>query len=213
MLAVTSAVRSEGKSMISANLAAALGEQGKNVIVMTADLRSPTIHRYFDAPATPGIVDAIFDWDGLPGYQRIRHATRAPRCLRDPGGSSSERPAAVLADEDLEKLVSYARAECDILIVDTPAMLLSGDAVPLIRHADGVLLVARVGKTSMDAAERVSETLETRGRSGDRVHAQRRARRGSGVAQQPVPGREARPVRRSRSGRDRRRARIRPNQV
>ncbi len=77
-----------------------------------------------------------------------------------PGGSSSERPAAVLADEDLEKLVGYARAECDILIVDTPAMLLSGDAVPLIRHADGVLLVARVGKTSIDAAERVSETLE-----------------------------------------------------
>ena len=133
---------------------------GKNVIVMTADLRSPTIHRYFDAPATPGIVDAIFDWDGLPGFQRIRHATKAPGVSMIPGGSSSERPAAVLADEDLEKLVWYARAECDILIVDTPAMLLSGDAVPLIRHADGVLLVARVGKTSMDAAERVSETLE-----------------------------------------------------
>jgi capsular exopolysaccharide synthesis family protein len=160
MFAVTSAVRSEGKSMISANLAAALGEQGKNVIVMTADLRSPTIHRYFDAPAAPGIVDAIFDWDGLPGFQRIRHGTKAPGVSVIPGGSSSERPAAVLADEDLEKLVTYARAECDILIVDTPAILLSGDAVPLIRHADGVLLVARVGKTSIDAAERVSETLE-----------------------------------------------------
>ena len=160
MLAVTSAVRSEGKSMISANLAAALGEQGKNVIVMTADLRSPTIHRYFDAPAAPGIVDAIFDWDGLPGFKRIRHETMAPGVSVIPGGSSSERPAAVLADEDLEKLVTYARAECDILIVDTPAILLSGDAVPLITHADGVLLVARVGKTSIDAAERVSETLE-----------------------------------------------------
>lgn len=160
MLAVTSAVRSEGKSMISANLAAALGEQGKTVIVMSADLRSPTIHRYFDAPATPGVVDAIFDWDGLPGYQRIRHTTKAPGVSLIPGGSASERPAAVLADDDLEKIVSYARAECDILIVDTPAMLLSGDAVPLIRHADGALLVARVGKTSIDAAERVSETLE-----------------------------------------------------
>jgi Mrp family chromosome partitioning ATPase len=159
MLAVTSALRSEGKSMISANLAAALGELGKNVTVMTADLRSPTIHRYFDAPSTPGIVDAIFDWDGLPGFQRIRHTTKAPGVSLIPAGSSSERPAAVLADEDLEKLVWYARAECDILIVDTPAILLSGDAVPLIQHADGVLLVARIGRTSLDAAERVSETL------------------------------------------------------
>jgi Mrp family chromosome partitioning ATPase/capsular polysaccharide biosynthesis protein len=159
MLAITSAVRSEGKSMISANLAAALGELGKNVTVMTADLRSPTIHRYFDAPAAPGIVDAIFDWDGVPGFRRIRHSTKAPGVSVIPAGSSSERPAAVLADEDLEKLVGYARAECDILIVDTPAILLSGDAVPLIQHADGVLLVARIGRTSLDAAERVSETL------------------------------------------------------
>jgi len=159
LLAITSAVRSEGKSMISANLAAALGEQGMNVIVMSADLRSPTIHRYFDAPAAPGIVDAIVDWDGLPGYRRIRHSTKAPHVSLIPGGSSSERPAAVLADDDLVKIIQYARAECDILIVDTPAMLLSGDAVPLVRHADGVLLVARIGRTSIDAAERVSETL------------------------------------------------------
>ena len=78
MLAITSAVRSEGKSLIAANLAAAFGEMGKKVIVMSADLRSPTIHRYFDAPATPGVVDAMRDWDGLPGFRRICHATKAP---------------------------------------------------------------------------------------------------------------------------------------
>ena len=52
-------------------------------------------------------------------------------------------PRAVLADEALEKLLRYARAECDILILDTPAVLMSGDAIPLIRRADGVLLIAR----------------------------------------------------------------------
>ena len=158
MLAITSAVRSEGKSSIAANLAAAFGEMGKKVIVMSADLRSPTIHRYFDAPATPGVVDAMLDWDGLPGFRRICHATKAPGVSLIPGGSRSERPAAVLADEDLEKLLRYARAECDILILDTPAVLMSGDAIPLIRRADGVLLIARNGKTSIDAADRVSET-------------------------------------------------------
>ena len=159
MLAITSAVRSEGKSLIAANLAAAFGEMGKKVIVISADLRSPTIHRYFDAPAAPGVVDAMSDWDGLPGFRRVRHKTKAPGVSLIPGGSRSERPAAVLADEDLEKLLRYARAECDILILDTPAVLLSGDAIPLIRRADGVLLIARNGKTSIDAAERVSETL------------------------------------------------------
>ncbi len=159
MLAVTSAVRSEGKSMISANLAAALGEMGKKVIVMTADLRSPTIHRYFDSPGSPGVVDAVNDWAGLAGFRSIRHATKAPGVSVIPRGSSSSRPAALLATEEVQKLLRYARAECDVLIVDTPALLISGDAVPLMQDADGVLLIARVGKTSIDAAQRVSETL------------------------------------------------------
>jgi capsular exopolysaccharide synthesis family protein len=160
MLAITSAVRSEGKSMISANLAAAFGELGAKVIVMSADLRSPTIHRYFNVPAVPGIVDAMHSWDGLPGFRRVCHSTRAPGVSVIPGGSSSARPATVLANDDLQKLVRYARADCDILILDTPAILLSGDAAPLVQRADGVLLVTRVGKTSIDAADRVSETLE-----------------------------------------------------
>ena len=160
MLAITSAVRSEGKSLISANLAAALGELGSKVIVMSADLRSPTIHRYFDVPAVPGIVDAMHSWDGQPGFRRICQSTRAPGVSVIPGGSSSARPATVLANDDLQKLVRYARAECDILILDTPAIMLSGDAAPLVQRADGVLLVTRVGKTSIDAADRVTETLE-----------------------------------------------------
>jgi succinoglycan biosynthesis transport protein ExoP len=160
MLAITSAVRSEGKSLISANLAAALGELGRKIIVMSADLRSPTIHRYFEVPAVPGIVDAMASWDGQPGFRRVCRSTRAPGVSVIPGGSSSARPATVLANDDVQKLVRYARAECDILILDTPAILLSGDAAPLVQRADGVLLVTRVGKTSIDAADRVSETLE-----------------------------------------------------
>ena len=160
MLAITSAIRSEGKSMVSANLAAALGEIGAKVIVMTVDLRSPTIHRYFDIPSVPGVVDAMRPWEGQAGFRRILHSTRAPGVSVIPGGSSSARPAALLASEDLQKLIRYARAECDFLILDTPAILLSGDAAPLVQRADAVLLIARVGRTSVDATDRVSETLE-----------------------------------------------------
>ncbi len=205
MLAITSAVRSEGKSMIAANLAAAFGEMGKKVIVMSADLRSPTIHRYFDAPATPGVVDAMRDWDGLPGFRRICHATKAPGVSLIPGGSRSERPAAVLADEAIEKLLRYARAECDILILDTPAVLMSGDAIPLIRRADGVLLIARNGKTSIDAAERVSETLARIGAPvlGFALNGTKSV--GAGWRSQSVSSREGPAVGHSRSGHHQRR--------
>ena len=160
MLAITSAVRAEGKSMVSANLAAALGELGVKVIVMSTDLRSPTIHRYFDVPAVPGLVDAMRPWEGQAGFRATLRSTKAPGVSVIPGGSSIARPAALLASEDVQKFIRYARAECDILILDTPAILLSGDAAPLVQRADAVLLVARVGRTSIDATDRVSETLE-----------------------------------------------------
>jgi Mrp family chromosome partitioning ATPase/capsular polysaccharide biosynthesis protein len=163
VVAVTSAIRSEGKSLVAANLAAALGELGLRVIVVSCDLRSPTVHRYFDEQASPGIVDAVGDWDGRPGFERIRRNTRAPGVSIVPAGSSSKNPAAVLAQAGFGSILNYAREEAQIVIVDTPAVLLSGDALPAIKDAEAVLVVARVGKTPVEAADRLREALDRLG--------------------------------------------------
>jgi capsular exopolysaccharide synthesis family protein len=160
---VTSAIRAEGKSLVSANLAAALGEQGIACIIVSCDLRSPTIHRYFDVPDTPGVTEALASWDGQPGFRRILRSTRAPNVSVIPGGTPSRRPAALLASEDFRRLIKHARAEAEVVIIDTPAILLSGDAVPQLVAADAVLLVARIGRTTIEAAERASETLDRLG--------------------------------------------------
>jgi Mrp family chromosome partitioning ATPase/capsular polysaccharide biosynthesis protein len=162
-IAVTSALRAEGKSLVAANLAAAFGELGLTTIVMSFDLRSPTLHRYLDVPATPGIVDAVQFWDGRPGFDRIRRKTRAAGVSVVPAGSSTPRPAAVLAQEEVRSILRYAKESADVVILDTPALLLSGDAIPLIQDSEAVLLVARIGRTSVDAADRVTEVLEQLG--------------------------------------------------
>jgi capsular exopolysaccharide synthesis family protein len=163
MLAITSAVRGEGKSVVAANLAAALGELGIRSILISCDLRSPTVHRFFGLPIAPGITDAMYAWDGRLGFRRILTSTRAPNVSLISGGSPSSRPASILASNDLHNLLRYAREEAQIVILDTPAILLSGDAVSQIQDADAVLLVARLGKTTLEAAERVGVTLERLG--------------------------------------------------
>ena len=90
---------------------------------------------------------------------RVLQKTRAPNVSVIAGGSPSERPASILASEELRSLVRHAREEAEIVILDTPAILLSGDAIPPLQEADAVLFVARVGKTTIPAAERASETL------------------------------------------------------
>jgi len=163
VIAVTSAVRSEGKSVVSANLAAAFGELGLKAIVISCDLRAPTLHRYFDVPTSPGIVDAVEDWDGKPGFHRILLPTRAQDVSLIPAGSATPRPAAVLAREEFRSICRYAQEEAQIVILDTPAIMLSGDALQPVQAADAILLVTRAGRTSLDAAERVSETLDRLG--------------------------------------------------
>jgi Mrp family chromosome partitioning ATPase len=164
VVAVTSAVRSEGKSLVSANLAAAFGELGYRTLLISLDLRSPTVHRYFGLAQHPGIVDAAFSWDGRPGFHRIRQTTtRAPNVSVIPSGSPTARPAAILAQNEIDSIFKYGKEEAQLIILDTPAILLSGDALPLIQDADSVLLVARLGKTSVDAADRVSEALDRLG--------------------------------------------------
>jgi capsular exopolysaccharide synthesis family protein len=162
-IAVTSADRAEGKTLVVANLAGAFAELGLSVIAISCDLRRPTIHRFFDVPQEPGVVNALQTWEGRAGFQRIRHETTVPNVTIVPSGPASDRPAAVLAAEDMRDLLKIAAEEADIVILDTPALMLSGDAASLLARADGVLLVARVGKVTVDSAERMSETLDRLG--------------------------------------------------
>jgi Mrp family chromosome partitioning ATPase/capsular polysaccharide biosynthesis protein len=162
-IAVTSSEKGEGKSLVTANLAGALGELGLTVIVVSCDLRRPTLHRFFDAPLTPGVADALQAWDGRAGLEWIRHETYVPHVTIVPSGTPTQRPAAVLAAEELGELLRLAGEEADVVILDTPALMSSGEAASLLPRADGVLLVARLGKLSIDSAELVSDTLERLG--------------------------------------------------
>jgi Mrp family chromosome partitioning ATPase/capsular polysaccharide biosynthesis protein len=159
VIAITSAMRSEGKSFISANLAAALAELGMRITVISCDLRAPQLHRYMDVPRSPGIVDAVRSWDGKPGFHRIHLKTRIPNVSLIPSGTSTPRPTSVLTSKEFHSILEYAQAESDIVLLDTPATLLSGDALTALQESECALLVARVGRTPVEALERVSDTI------------------------------------------------------
>jgi receptor protein-tyrosine kinase len=76
------------------------------------------------------------------------------------GGSPTANPADVLTGERVAGLVDELRASADYVIFDTPPILLVGDAFPLVRLADTVIIVAREGKTNKTTAEAVKATLD-----------------------------------------------------
>jgi capsular exopolysaccharide synthesis family protein len=157
VIVVTSAAAGEGKTTSVAHLAAMLAEMGRSVVVVSADFRRPRVHEYFGRPGSPGLVDVLARKPGSPTFDDLDLRTPVRSVQLIPSGPPIENPAPLL--EHAGDLLGAFRGLADFVLVDTPPLLIANDAADLARHADGVLLVARAGKTSIEAAERTAEQL------------------------------------------------------
>jgi capsular exopolysaccharide synthesis family protein len=156
---VTSPGPDEGKSTVVANVAASLAELGKKVLIISCDFRAPDVHRLFDIQDGEGLGEALLSPNGgpvLPGYI---HGTAVQGVFLVPSGARSERPIELLTSQNMRRALEEARRSADIVLLDTPPILMVSDAANLISEADAVLLVARARKTTTDTAKRTRELL------------------------------------------------------
>jgi capsular exopolysaccharide synthesis family protein len=158
VIVVTSPGAGEGKTTTVAHLAAMLAEVGRSVLVISADLRRPRLQEYFDRSCEPGLVDVVSGRPDAPVFSDLDLSTPVRGVRFVPSGPAVENPASVL--EHAADLVALVRDMADFVLIDTPPLLMAYDAAEFARHADGVLLVARSGRTPIEAAERTAEILQ-----------------------------------------------------
>lgn len=151
---VTSPNPGDGKSTTASNLAIALAQIGKRVILVDCDMRLPTVATKFRQKAVPGLSDF------LVGQARIEDAVRNVEGFGIsvlPAGSLPPDPTGLLEAKQLESLFSGLRKIYDFVIVDLPPVQTVPDATILSKYMDGYLLVVREKQTQHRA---VSETLK-----------------------------------------------------
>jgi len=183
-IAVTSAVKGEGKSTVARNLALAYQEGGFRVVIIDADLRAPTIGRLFGVARSPGLTDVILGSSQLDdvlqaapvsvarggpparGLFRRGPGRTDPDTVSEVGpvtvlasGPEPANPPALLGSTRMEALLELLAERFDLVIVDTPPLLAVSDALPLLAKVDGTVIVARVNHVRQDAAERLAELL------------------------------------------------------
>jgi non-specific protein-tyrosine kinase len=143
------------------------------VICVEADLRRPRLRQYLPVgPAEHGLVDVV---EGRIELERalvdVPVASKGNGSISSAGGRLKvllagpvrSNPADVLTAERVEQLVEQLRARADYVIFDAPPILIVGDALPLARASDNVIIVAREGRTTREMAEAVRVTLERLG--------------------------------------------------
>lgn len=158
IIVVTSPTGGEGKTTTVAHLAATLGEVGRSVVAISADLRRPRLHLYLGKAREPGLTDVL---RGAPDTRNLTDLNLATtiRGVRFVASGTPVRNPSPLLDHIGEHLRD-ARALGDYVLIDAPPLLTTSESADLARYADGVLLVVRAGRTSVGAAARSIELLE-----------------------------------------------------
>lgn len=156
IIAVTSSLRSEGKSTTALNLAAAYAQEGRNTLLIDADLRNPVLHSVFGTANRVGLAQVLAD--GTP-VEACTMPSGIDRLTLLASGSSPYNPSELLASRRMDKLLEDFRRNYEAVIIDTPSLLEVTDAQLIASKCDGILLVIRAGKVKQSAAIKAKELL------------------------------------------------------
>lgn len=151
---LTSAVPGDGKSRLAASLAVSLARSGARVLLVDADLLSPSLHRIFGLESASkgrqGLADAL-----MPGG-----VAEAQECAQTEGlslvwaGQRAAQSADLLVSPRMDKLMLKWRSQYDFVLLDSAPVLPVPDAASLARLCDRTLLVVRYESTTLQAAQR-----------------------------------------------------------
>jgi non-specific protein-tyrosine kinase len=160
-LVVTSPSASEGKTTTLANLGVVMAQAGDRVVLVDTDLRRSTLHKRFDVPNREGLTNALLeDEPVLDGWLRETEIENL-RVLTS--GPLPPNPSELLGSLKMRRLIERLKDEADIILFDTPPVLMISDASVLALETDGVLMVADAGRTRRTVARQSLERLRQLG--------------------------------------------------
>ena len=152
---VTSTVKGEGKSVISANLAVTLGRRHKTLLI-DGDLRQSGLADLLGSKELPGLADWWHQAGEIAPFVR-RVGTFKLSCL--PAGLSSCQPLELLQSQRMSEMLNEISESFEWVIIDSPPLVLS-DPNLWATLADGTLLVVRQGKTPKRLLRKSLESIE-----------------------------------------------------
>ncbi|HYO82393.1 MAG TPA: CpsD/CapB family tyrosine-protein kinase, partial [Bryobacteraceae bacterium] len=151
----------EGKTTVISNLAVALAEIDRKVLLIDADLRQPRLHTVFGVTNAYGLSDLISQPKALETLPiaSLSKETSIYGLRLLPSGPGAISIPKVLYSTWMDKLFDRLRQEYDMVLIDTPPMMTVPDARILARKADAAVLVLRSNHTTKSVARAAVERL------------------------------------------------------
>ena len=159
-IVVTSPGPDEGKTITAINLAVVMAKAGRRVLLVEADLRRPTIHKKLGISRDPGLVQLLFQTES---FDPNSYATGIDDLYVIPSGTRAPNPSELIGSKTMRDCIAKFRDSFDIIIFDSPPVLVATDAVLLSTQCDATVVVARAGITKDYDLQHTYEALESVG--------------------------------------------------
>lgn len=153
---LTSPGQKEGKSTTVCNLAIAMAQNNKKVLLVDADMRKPRLHHDFDVDNHSGFSAFL---SGQDTFENCVHNTRVTNLSFMACGPHPPNPSELLAGGRMKEFMELARQQFDYIFFDTPPVMMVTDALILSRFVDGTVLIMESGRTSRKVVPRLKQIL------------------------------------------------------
>lgn len=177
VLVVTSPTLQEGKTTTIVNLALTMAQSGQRTLLVGANLRRPSIHRFFGIEREPGLANILVgsvQWrdcirtvaDILMGRFEMEDIMAAPGLDNlhiIEAGPIPANPSELLSTPAMTAFLRAVRDEYDVVLIDTPPVLPVTDSAIVSAQADGVILVYQAGKVGRLVLKRAKVHVENVG--------------------------------------------------
>jgi capsular exopolysaccharide synthesis family protein len=157
VVCVLSALQSEGKSTVTANLAKVLAMEGRRILIFDADLRRPSQRKLIGTGEGPGLEDVL---RGSVGPEKAVQRSRIGGADVLSAREATSGAAELAGTPRFEQALAWAKSNYDIVLIDSAPVNQVSESPLVARRADLTILVVREGQTSRSAAQLARRRLE-----------------------------------------------------
>ncbi|MNO37741.1 Tyrosine-protein kinase YwqD [compost metagenome] len=160
VLLFTSAEAGAGKTTILSNLAVSFVQEGRKVAVIDCNLRRPGLHAVFEVEGSHGLAAYL---DGMEEVDQVVVHGNLANLSVIPAGRARVSPPDLLGSDLMIALLDELKGSHDLILLDAPPATDYSDARILASQVDGVILVARYGKSKRESIRKVKVLMEQAG--------------------------------------------------
>lgn len=155
---LTSANPGDGKTTTSVNMAITLAQANIRVLIIDADMRKPTVHKYFGIESRVGLSNALSGMNKLD--ECIQPVKQTENLWVITSGILPPNPSELLSSKNMTQLIETLETRFDFIIIDTPPVNIVTDALAVSKLVDGVAVVCAQNVTRYPDLKRAVASLE-----------------------------------------------------